>query len=89
VGEEDDGPQLMSPLQVLRAKAFAKEKEAREQAERDRIAAKKAAAAANKVRKEQEKAERALRTAERRRLAAEKKLQHAVDVQARKELRAA
>jgi hypothetical protein len=89
VGEEDNGPLLMSPSQVLRAKAISNEKEAQEQAEQDRIAAKKAAAAANKVRKEQEKAERALRTAERRRLAAEKKLQHAVDVQARKELRAA
>jgi hypothetical protein len=41
------------------------------------------------VRKEQEKAESALRTAERRYIAAEKKLQHAVDVQARKELRQA
>jgi len=34
------------------------------------------------MRKEQEKAERALQTAKRRRLAAEKKIQHAVDVQA-------
>jgi hypothetical protein len=41
------------------------------------------------VRKEQEKAERALRIAKRRRLAAEKKIQHAVDVQAQKELQAA
>jgi hypothetical protein len=38
------------------------------------------------VRKAQEKAERALQTAERRRIAAEKKIQYAVDVQARKEL---
>ena len=41
------------------------------------------------MRKEQEKAERALQTAKRRRLAAEKKIQHAVDVQAWKELQAA
>ena len=41
------------------------------------------------MRKEQEKAERAVRTAERRQVAAEKKIQHAVDVQARKELRQA
>ena len=41
------------------------------------------------MRKEREKAERALQTAERRRLAAEKKIQHASDVQAQKELRIA
>jgi hypothetical protein len=40
----------------------------------------------NKVYKEQEKAERAVQTAERRQIAAEKKIQHTVDVQARKEL---
>ena len=38
------------------------------------------------MRKEQEKAERALRRAKCRCIAAEKKIQHAVDVQARKEL---
>jgi hypothetical protein len=89
VGEEDNGPQFYGPSEVLRAKSYASEKEAQEQAERDRIEAGKVTAAANKVRKEQEKAERALRTAERRRLAAEKKIQHAADVQARKELRIA
>jgi hypothetical protein len=89
VGEEDNGPQLFSPSRVHRAKAYAVEIEAEEQAERDWIAANKAAATANKVRKEQEKAECALRTAERRRIAAEKKIQHAADVQARKELREA
>jgi hypothetical protein len=67
VGEEDNGPQFYSPSQVHRAKAYAVEIEAEEQAERDRIAANKAAAAANKVRKEQEKAERG-------RIAAEKKI---------------
>ena len=50
--EEDISPQFISPSKVLCAKAFAGEKEAQEQAEQDRIAAKKAAAAANKVRKE-------------------------------------
>ena len=86
MGEEDNGPQFFCPSRVHRAKAYAVKIEAEEQAERDRIAANKAAVAANKVRKEQEKAERALRTAERCRIAAEKKIQHAADVQARKEL---
>ena len=72
----------MSPSQVLHAKAIANEKEAQEQAEQDWIAAKKAAAAANKVRKAQEKAERALQTAEHHHIAAEKKIQHAHDIQA-------
>jgi hypothetical protein len=87
VGEEDSGPQFFSPSRIHRAKAYADEIEAQEQAEQDRIAANKAAAAANKVRKEQKKAEPALRTAERHHTAAEKKIQHAVDVQARKSSR--
>lgn len=87
--EEDKGPQFYSPSRVLRAKAYAAEKEALEQAEAERIATKKAIAAANKAQKEQEKIERSLQTLERRRRAAEKKVQHAVDVQARKELRSA
>jgi hypothetical protein len=39
------------------------------------------------VRKEQEKAEYAQQVAERRRLAAKKKIQHAANVQAQRELR--
>jgi hypothetical protein len=89
MGEEDTGPTFWSPTKVCRALAYQDQKKTEEQQEKDRIVANKATAAANKVRKEQEKAERALRTAERRRVAAEKKIQHAVDVQARKELRQA
>jgi hypothetical protein len=87
VREEDNGPQFYSLSRVLCALLYAGEKEAQEQAERDWIEVGKVTTAANKVHKEQEKAERALRTAERRCLAAEKKIQHAVNVQARKELR--
>jgi hypothetical protein len=68
--------------------AHSDRKEAEEQAERDRIEAKKIIAAANKVRKAEEKAQRALNVIERRRITAEKKRQHAIDIQARKELRA-
>jgi len=38
------------------------------------------------VRKQQEKAERALQSAERRQVAAEKRIQRAANIQARKEL---
>ena len=89
MGEEDTGPTFWSPAKVCRALTYQGQKEAEEQQEKDRIAANKVTAAANKVRKEQEKAERALRTAERRHLAAEKKIQHAINIQARKELRLA
>jgi hypothetical protein len=86
VREQDNSPQFFSPSRVLRALEYADQKEAKEQVERDRIEAKKIAIAANKVRKAQEKADRAIQAAKRRRLAAEKKIQHAIDVQARKEL---
>ena len=89
MGEESNGPQFYSLCTIHRAKAYALEKEALEQANRDRIASKKVVAAANKVRKEQEKAERGLRAMERCRITAEKKLQHAVDIQACKELQQA
>jgi hypothetical protein len=82
LGEESSGPQFYSPATVHCAKIYASEKEAGEQQERDRIAAKKASAATNKLRKAQEKAERALQVIERCRIATEKKLQHAADVQA-------
>jgi hypothetical protein len=74
VGEEDNRPQFFGLSEVLCAKSYVSEKEAQEQAKRDRIEASKVTAAANKVHKEQEKAERALQTAKRRRLAAKKKI---------------
>jgi hypothetical protein len=89
LGEESSRLQFYSPATVRCAKAYASEKEAGEQQERDRFAAKKALAATNKLRKAQEKTKRALQVIERRRIAVEKKLQHAADVQARKELRQA
>jgi hypothetical protein len=42
VGEDDIGPQFYSPNRVRRALAFQDEKEANEQADRDRITNKKA-----------------------------------------------
>ena len=77
--------QLYRPLFGPRS-CNSNKKKVNEQVERDRIKAKKITAAANKVRKAQEKADRAIQAAKRRRLAAEKKIQHAIDVQARKEL---
>jgi hypothetical protein len=60
VGEEDNRPQFYRPSEVLYAISYASEKEAQEQAERDWIEAGKVTTTANKVCKEQEKAERAL-----------------------------
>lgn len=89
MGDVDTGPTFWSPTKVVRALAYQGRKEVEEQHERDRIAGNKATAAANKLRKAQERIERSLQVIERRRIAAEKKLQHAADVQARKELREA
>lgn len=77
LGEDDVGPQFFSPSRVLAARQFQAQKEAAEQAERQRIADKKAQAATNKARKEAAKAERALQVVLRR--------QHAQEERARKE----
>jgi hypothetical protein len=87
VGEEDSGPQFYSPSRVHRAKTFADERKAEEQVEQDRIATKKATAIANRLRKEEEKAARALQASIRKQEAAEKKLQKAAEVQAQKDQR--
>jgi hypothetical protein len=92
VGEDDIGPQFYSPDRVRRALVFQGEKEANEQADRDRIASKKAQSATNKVQKEADKATRALQTAARRQHAQEEKdhkaaerAQKAIERQAKKE----
>lgn len=82
MGEEDNGPMFWSSAKVCQALAFQGQKQAEEQQEKDRIAVNKATAAANKLRKEQEKAKRSLQAAEHRQVAAEKKIQHTIDVQA-------
>ena len=79
VGEDDIGPQFYSPDRVRRALVFQGEKEAQEQADRNRIASKKAQSAANKVQKEAEKAVRAVQTAARRQHAQEEKARKAAD----------
>ena len=96
VGEDDIGPQFYSPDRVRRALAFQDEKEANEQADRDRITNKKAQSAANKVQKEADKAARALQTAARRQHAQEEKdrkvaerAQKAIERQAKKEAKLA
>jgi hypothetical protein len=81
--------QFYSPCTVQQAKAYSNQKEAEEQLGKDRIAAKKITAAANKLVKEQAKEARRIKAVERRRIAGEKKLQYKADVQARKELREA
>jgi hypothetical protein len=89
VGEEDHGPQLFSPSEVLRAKAYSKEKETQEQAERTRIDKNKADALAKRIRKEEERAARAVQASIRKQQAAERKLQKASEIQARKDQREA
>jgi hypothetical protein len=89
VGEEDNGPQFHSPSRVHRAKAFAGEKEAEEQAERDRITTNKATAVTNRLQKEEEKAARAVQASIRKQEVAAKRLQKAAEVQARKDQRQA
>ena len=86
-GDENVGAQFYSPCIVRRAIAYSDKKKAEEQADRNWIEAKKITAAANKVRKAEEKAQRALNAIKRHRITAEKKRQHAIDVQAWKELR--
>ena len=78
---------ILQSLYIRRAIAYSDKKEAEEQADRDRIEAKKITAAANKVRKAEEKAQHALNAIEHCHITTEKKRQHAIDVQARKELR--
>jgi hypothetical protein len=87
VGEEESGPQFFSPSRVLRAKAFADEKEAGELAERQRIDNNKATALANRIRKEQDRTTRAVQASIHKKEVAEKKLQKALEIQARKEQR--
>ena len=79
VGEDDIGPQFYNPDRVRRALVFQGEKEAQEQADRNRIASKKAQSAANKVQKEAEKAVRAVQTAARWQHAQEEKARKAAD----------
>jgi hypothetical protein len=74
LGEESSRPQFYSPATVCCAKVYASEKEAGEQQERDRIAAKKASAATNKLHKAQERAEHTLQVIECRCIAVKKKL---------------
>ena len=76
LGEDDVGPQFWSPCRIQAALRFQDEKDAKEQANQQRIADNKAQAVANKSKKEAKKAERALQTAARR--------QHALEEKARK-----
>jgi hypothetical protein len=76
LGTDDHGPQFWSPSTVRAARHVQAQKDADEQANRDRIAENKAKTAANKAQKEALKAERALQTAARR--------QHALEEKARK-----
>jgi hypothetical protein len=89
VGEEANGPQVFGPSQVHRAKTYAEELKAQEQAERARIDTNKAAALAKRLQKEEERAARALQTSIRRQETAERKAKKAAEVQARKEQREA
>ena len=83
-GDENVGAQFYSPCTVRQAIAHSDKKEAEEQAERDRIEAKKITAAANKVHKVEEKAQCVLNTIERHCITAKKKCQYAINVQAQK-----
>jgi hypothetical protein len=76
LGTDDHGPQFWSPSTVRAARHVQAQKDADEQANRDRIAENKAKTAANKAQKEALKAERALQTAARQ--------QHALEEKARK-----
>jgi hypothetical protein len=89
VGEVDNGPQFYSPSQVHCAKDYSEEIKAQEQVERDRIDNKKAATLANRIRKEEEKAARALQASIRKQEVTQKKLQKAAEIQARKDQREA
>jgi hypothetical protein len=96
VGEDDIGPQFYSPCRVRRALEFQSEKEAEEQANRDRIADKKAQSARNKAQREAEKVARVLQTTARRKQAQEERdrkaaesAQKAIERQAKKEAKLA
>ena len=89
VGEEDNGPQIFTPSRVCRARDYADEQEALEQAERDRIESKKASALARRLHKEEQRKERALQASIRKQEVAEKKAKKAAEVQARKDAREA
>ena len=90
------GPQFYSPCRVRHALEFQSEKEAEEQANRDRIADKKVQSARNKAQKEAEKTARALQAAARRQQAQEEKdrkaaesAQKAIERQAKKKAKLA
>jgi hypothetical protein len=89
VKEEANGPQVFTPNQVHRAKAYANELKAQEQTERARIDTNKATALDKRLQKEAERAAQALQTSIRRQETAERKAQKAAEVQARKEQREA
>ena len=89
LGEESNGPQVFTPNQVHRAKAYSDELKAKEDVERMRINDKKATALANRIRNEQERSARALQTSIRKEEAAQKKAQKAAEIQARKDQRKA
>jgi hypothetical protein len=77
LGEEDVGPQFFSPERIKRAQQFQDEKQALEQAEKDRIAEKKVQAAVKKAYNNALKADQALQ--------AEARCQHNLEVKARKQ----
>ena len=89
LGEEDSGPQLFSPSRVQAAKAFQAQKEAVEEEKKTAVAEKKAQAVANKLQKEKDKQEKALRRAIQRQQTQAVKEQKKAEIQARKATREA
>ena len=89
LGEEDSGPQLFSPSRVQAAKAFQAQKEAVEEEKKTAVAEKKAQAVANKLQKEKDKQEKALRRAIQRQQTQVVKEQKKAEIQARKATREA
>ena len=89
LGENDSGPQFFSPGRIQAAREYQIQKSANETLRQQEIANIKALAATKRAQKEADRIQRSIATARRREIAAEAKIQKAINKQAQQELKKA
>ena len=89
LGENDSGPQFFSPGRIQAAREYQIQKSANETLRQQEIANIKALAATKRAQKEADRIQRSIATTRRREIAAEAKIQKAINRQAQQELKKA
>ena len=89
LGENDSGPQFFSPGRIQAAREYQIQKSANETLRQQEIANTKALAATKRAQKEADRIQRSIATTRRREIAAEAKIQKAINRQAQQELKKA